>query len=185
VTARRWYDGVARRLWTELSQALCVQSAGQLQQPARTPQVVTDCRRHQLAGQLSLLCATSTNGPVSVFISVCLPRSVSNVVVVFTARRHASAVFAVDVSLSLSLSVRPSGCVTSRYCIETTGRLQLVFLAWRFSSTYPTLSFIRTVGYLQNKGTSLWNCVPNSGHRKFRHGKSIMLSTKLVDGRAC
>ena len=27
--------------------------------------------------------------------------------------------------------------------------------------------------------------VPNSGLRKFRHGKSIVLSTKLIDGRTC
>ena len=36
--------------------------------------------------------------------------------------------------------------------------------------------------------TSTWNFVPNSGLRKFRHGKSIALSTKLVvvvDSRAC
>jgi len=37
----------------------------------------------------------------------------------------------------------------------------------------------------QNKGTSLWNFAPHSGLRKFSHGKSILLSTKLVDGRAC
>jgi len=33
---------VVCRLWTELSQALCVQSARQLQQPERSPQVVAD-----------------------------------------------------------------------------------------------------------------------------------------------
>ena len=33
--------------------------------------------------------------------------------------------------------------------------------------------------------TSLWNFVPNSGLGKFRHGKSIVLLTKLVDSRAC
>jgi len=38
-----------------------------------------------------------------------------------------------------------------------------------------------------NKGrpTFLWNFVPKSGLRKFRHGKSIILSTKFVDGRDC
>ena len=45
---------------------------------------------------------------------------------------------------------------------------------------------IRVFGYLQNKSTSLWNSAPNYERRKFRHGKSIALSTKLnVDGRAC
>ena len=37
----------------------------------------------------------------------------------------------------------------------------------------------------QNKGASLWNFAPNSGLRKCHHGKSVALSTKLVDGRAC
>jgi len=39
-----------------------------------------------------------------------------------------------------------------------------------------------------NMGTSLWDFVPNSGLGKFRHGKSIALSTTLVvvvDGRVC
>jgi len=45
-------------------------------------------------------------------------------------------------------------------------------------------------GYLQNKAiglgpTSIWNFAPNPGLRKFRHGKSIVLSTKLANGRAC
>ena len=44
---------------------------------------------------------------------------------------------------------------------------------------------IRKFGYLQNKGTWLWNTVTNSGLRKFLHLKSIVLSTKLVDGWAC
>jgi len=35
------------------------------------------------------------------------------------------------------------------------------------------------------KGISLWNFAQNSGRRKFRDGKSMMWSTKLVDGRAC
>ena len=38
-------------------------------------------------------------------------------------------------------------------------------------------------GTSKNKATSLWDFVPNSGLRKFRHGKSVALSTKL--GRAC
>jgi len=40
-------------------------------------------------------------------------------------------------------------------------------------------------GNFKNNGTSLCNFVPNSALRKFRHGKSIVMSTKLVDGRAC
>jgi len=45
------------------------------------------------------------------------------------------------------------------------------------------------MGISKKWGTCLRNFVPISGHRKFRHGKSIALSTKLVvvvvDGRAC
>ena len=37
----------------------------------------------------------------------------------------------------------------------------------------------------KKKGTSLWNFVPNSVFREFRQCKSIVLSTKLVGGRAC
>jgi len=40
-------------------------------------------------------------------------------------------------------------------------------------------------GISRNNGIFLWNFLPNSGLRKFRRGKSIALSTKLIDGRAC
>jgi len=53
---------------------------------------------------------------------------------IFTARRYASAVFALSVCLSVHRSI------TSRYCIETTGRFKLV-LAWRLHSTYPILCY--------------------------------------------
>jgi len=47
----------------------------------------------------------------------------------------------------------------------------------------------RKFGYLQNKGTSLRNFVLNSGHRKFRHGISIVetcyqLSSRKVDAHS-
>jgi len=44
---------------------------------------------------------------------------------IFTARRYAGAAFA----LVVCPSVRP--CVTSRYCIETTGRIELIFFSLR------------------------------------------------------
>jgi len=53
-------------------------------------------------------------------------------------RDPASAVYAVVVCPSVCMSVRLS--VTSRCCVETTGRIEL-FLAWRFPSTYPTLCY--------------------------------------------
>ena len=55
-------------------------------------------------------------------------------------------------------------------------------LTARLPTSYTVLS--RNSGICKNKGTSLWNFIPNSGLRKFRYGKSIVLSTTLVDGRA-
>ena len=62
-----------------------------------------------------------------------------------TARRYASAEYAVVERPSVCLSARPS--VTSRYYIETTGRIELV-LAW----TLPSMSAIRKFGHLQKLG---------------------------------
>jgi len=79
-------------------------------------------------------------------------------------------------------SVRPS--VTSRCCIETTGRIELVF---GMEASFHR-SQARNLGISKNYGTSLWDFVPNSVLRKFRSGKLIAMSTKLVvfvDGRTC
>jgi len=60
----------------------------------------------------------------------------------------------------------PSVCrsVTNRYCIETTGRIELV-LAWRLPSTYPTLCYkeIRVPPQI----FSFWNCFLSSGLENF------------------
>jgi len=89
----------------------------------------------------------------------------------------------------LSSCVRLSVCHKSVSCRnDWTNRAGL---AWRLPFIYPTLCLIRkfsSSGISKIKGTSLWNFVPNYGLRKFCHGKSIALSTKLVvvvDGRAC
>jgi len=99
---------------------------------------------------------------------------------VFTARRYASAILCRH-----PVSVRLS--VISRYGIETTGPIELV-LAWRHFPPIPHW-VIQKSGYLiKNYGTSLRNFVRNSGLRKYCHGKSMPLSTKLVvvvDGRVC
>jgi len=79
--------------------------------------------------------------------------------------------------LSVCLSVRLS--VTNPFCLETTGRCMLV-LAWSWLLfTYPTQCCEEILGI------SKWNFVPSSGFRKFRHNRSIVLSTKPVDCRAC
>ena len=77
----------------------------------------------------------------------------------------------------LSTCVRLS--VTSRYCIDMTGRIELVFLAQRLFPPIPNC----VIRKFESKSTSFGNFAPNSGLRKFC--KSIALSTKLVDGRAC
>ena len=76
----------------------------------------------------------------------------------------------------LSSCVRPS--VTSRCCIETTGRIEL--LARRLPSNYPTLRYKEIWISPKIRVRYIWNFAPNSELRKFRHGKSIALSTKLV-----
>jgi len=81
---------------------------------------------------------------------------------VFTTRRYASAVYAVVVCLS----VRPSA--TSRYCIETTRRIELVFATGPFLHLYCV---IRKFWYLRNNGTSLWNFVVSSWLEKFRQAR--------------
>ena len=72
-------------------------------------------------------------------------------------------------SSRVRLSVRPSVrlSVTSRYCIETVRRTELVY------GTGPKLCYKEIRISPKNKGTSLWNVAPNSGFRKFRHDKSV------------
>jgi len=105
----------------------------------------------------------------------------------FTALRCASATLA----MALCLSVCPSVCVclvsvTSRYSprsIETSKRIKLVF-GVKASFHRPDTILWRNSGIFKNKGTSLWNFVPNSDSENFA-GQSIVLATKFVDGRAC
>ena len=72
--------------------------------------------------------------------------------------------------------------------METVKWIQLIFLAWRFPSTYPSLCYKGNSGNSKNKNknrpTSLRNFVPNFGLRNFRHGNSTVLPTNFVDGRA-
>ena len=94
---------------------------------------------------------------------------------IFTMRRYASTVYMLSSCVCLSVQLS----VTSQYCIKTTGRIKLAFCM----ETSFHLSHFDTS---ENKGTSLWNFVPNSGLRKFHHGKSPASSTKLVvDSWAC
>ena len=104
------------------------------------------------------------------------------VTLIFTSRCYASLVYAVVLCPSVCLSI------TSRFCIETTGPIELV-LAWRLPSIYPTLCWKRKFSYLQKLGYFPLGLYPKL-HRIFRQSKLIALSTKLVvvvddDGRVC
>ena len=88
-------------------------------------------------------------------------------------------------SWCVRLSVRPSQAgIVSKRLDESSW-----FMVWRLPSTYPTLCYKEMS--VSSKITVLpcGTFLPNSGLGKFRHGKLIALSTKLVvvvvDGRAC
>ena len=92
----------------------------------------------------------------------------------------------------LSSCVRPSVCLSVcpfvRQTVVVSKRLDKSswFLARRLPSAIPTLRYKEIGVSPKIKVLPSGTLVPNSGRRKFRHGKSIALSTKLVvDGRAC
>ena len=78
--------------------------------------------------------------------------------------------------------------VTSRSSVETAERIELFFCMEAFSDlSYSVLQ--ENSDIYKNKGTSLWDCVPNSGLRKFRHSISIVetcyqLSSRKVDAQS-
>ena len=57
---------------------------------------------------------------------------------------------------------------------------------WHGSFLRSILVYTALLGNLgaSKKGTSLWSFSPNSGLTNFCNGKSLVLSTKLVNGRA-
>jgi len=91
------------------------------------------------------------------------------------ARYMLSSCVCLHVSVSVCPSVRMSE--TSRYCFETTGRIQLVFaMEASFHLSYTVLQ--------ENSGIYVYPKIRvfflESAVRKFRHGKSIVLSAKLM-----
>ena len=100
---------------------------------------------------------------------------------VFTARCYASAVLAMGLCPSVSVSV------TSRCSIETDERIDLGFV-WPASLLPPVLHCVkRKFVYLPRH--FLWNFVLNFGLRKFRHGISIVemcyqISSRKVDAQS-
>jgi len=76
-------------------------------------------------------------------------------------------------AMALCLSVCLSVSVTSRLSIETAERIELVFgMGASFQPSYSVLT--GNSAHSKNKGTSVWNVVPNSGLRKFCFGISIV-----------
>ena len=94
---------------------------------------------------------------------------------------YARAVYAVVVCLSVCLSVCHKPVL---YRNDWTNRASI----WH-AGFLPPIPYcvIRKFGLLQKLGHFSLELCPKSGRRKFRHGNSIALSTKLVvvDGRAC
>ena len=89
----------------------------------------------------------------------------------FTARRYPSAVCTMALCPCSSVCVRV--CHNSEiYRSVRTNRAG--FLAWEPPSTYPTLCYREIRVHVYEV------CPPNSGFREFRHGKSMVWSTKLI-----
>jgi len=88
-------------------------------------------------------------------------------------------------------SVYPSVCLSVRPSQAGIASQRLGELSWRLPSTCAALCYKEIWVGLSSKIrvlSSAWHFVPNSGLGKFRRGKSIALSTKLVvvvDGRVC
>jgi len=86
------------------------------------------------------------------------------------------------------VSVPPSVCPSQVGVLSK--RLNESSWFWRVSFLPPVLHCVkRKFGYLQKKGSSLWNFVLNHGLRKFRHGISIVeacyqLSSRKVDAQS-
>ena len=76
----------------------------------------------------------------------------------FTARRCASAVYAVVMCLSICVCV----CLSQAVCVKMTTQIELVF-GIGFPLTYPQLCCKEIRIPSKNKGTSLWDFAPNSG----------------------
>ena len=68
--------------------------------------------------------------------------------------------------------------VTSRQCIETTRRIELVFGTKAFF--FLTYTLLWKFGYLQKLGYFPWNFLANFGLKQFRHSKSIASSSSTV-----
>jgi len=86
---------------------------------------------------------------------------------IFTARRYASSGTSygpVSVRLRLSQVGVPSKLMDESGFVKTSMKV------------FPPIlhCVIRKLGYLQNKGISLWKFVPISGIKKFRYDKSIL-----------
>jgi len=84
------------------------------------------------------------------------------------------------------LSVRPSVTTFTIRCVSKRLDRSGCFWAWMLPFAYSIhcTKEIQVGAYLKKQGHFPLDFVQNSGLRRFRHGKSIELSTSLVDGRA-
>ena len=85
-------------------------------------------------------------------------------------------------AMALCLSDCLSVSVTSRSSIETAERIELIFgTGASFRLSYTVLK--ENSGNSKNKGTSLWNFVPNFGSLYQSLKRVIDLSSKKLDAR--
>jgi len=101
---------------------------------------------------------------------------------VFNVRRCASAVLAVAVCLSVHPSVCPSVRPSQAGILSKRLDESSWFCHDGFLPSIPHCA-IKKSAAAKITATFFWNLVPNSGLGQFCH-KSVVLSTKLVDGRA-
>jgi len=71
-------------------------------------------------------------------------------------------------------------CIHLSMCHELTGQIQLFFVMEDILHFFNGIS-----GISKNKDTSPWNFVHYFGLVKFCYSRSVILSTKHVEGRAC
>ena len=102
---------------------------------------------------------------------------------VFTARRYAGAVFAVV----MCPSVCPSVClsVTSRYYIETTGQIELLFsMKASFHLSHTVLGISRTIGLRKFRHLQVDHVV-NKTRRRRRRSRLLTAPIRQSTSRGC
>jgi len=143
-------------------------------------------------GLSGLLCATADSKVIYSYACVGqrLQRAIKRCnAVVFLRRQNSNDDFHRAMLCIRGTSHGPHVCVCHKLVFYRNGWTNRTGF-WHVSFLPPVLHCVkRKFGYLQNKGTSFWNFVLNSGLKKFRHGISIVetcyqLNSKKVDAQS-